>query len=448
MAIIRVDSTASGANNGTSWTDAYQTFQAALTAWTTADEIWIRDVSNEISASVTLTAPNSNQFDLVPIYRMTNTDVYAPSPQDQTDTIQIDTTGTTGSFNLNFYGAFHGVRLRSARWLNITAENVMEFYDSDIEFGAGNGLAYLSLFSTRKTHFHSTTIRANGDGATNDNYIRVEDARNVLFNACLFPVFRNSSTGLFDTGDGNRPTRIKVVDSDLSNISNNNLVRTARFSTGSTNRRHEVTFDRCDLKLGYTLSDGTMDVEDAIVQAIRCRTSASDNINEKQLWNGKVDEDTVTYHDNGFVEAITAVGVSQRLAPEIDVEIVNPLESFEIVGILASSGTKTFTIEMVENFTTALTKRECWAEFAYPDSSSTARRTRDTSTKEFAKVSYTNLPAGTGLGNWTGEPAGSRSVKIELTATVNRVGLVKAKVFLGKYEAGKVLQVDPLMGIT
>ena len=61
---------------------------------------------------------------------------------------------------------------------------------------------------------------------------------------------------------------------------------------------------------------------------------------------------------------------------------------------------------------------------------------------------YTNPAAGTGLANWTGEPTGSRSVKLTATGTVNQAGLYMVKVFLGNYESGKVLHYDPLVTVT
>ena len=45
-----------------------------------------------------------------------------------------------------------------------------------------------------------------------------------------------------------------------------------------------------------------------------------------------------------------------------------------------------------------------------------------------------NLAAGTGAGNWTGEPTSSRSVKLALTETVNVIGMVQITVYLAKYE--------------
>lgn len=62
MATYRVYSGASGAANGTSWTDAYTTFAAGLAAATTAgDEVWLASDHNEqLSADATYAIPSAH----------------------------------------------------------------------------------------------------------------------------------------------------------------------------------------------------------------------------------------------------------------------------------------------------------------------------------------------------------------------------------------------------
>ena len=65
MAILRVDQSASGANDGTTWTDAYQTLNTCLTNSANDDEIWLkadtynphatdRDISFNVSKRVNI----------------------------------------------------------------------------------------------------------------------------------------------------------------------------------------------------------------------------------------------------------------------------------------------------------------------------------------------------------------------------------------------------------
>ena len=88
-----------------------------------------------------------------------------------------------------------------------------------------------------------------------------------------------------------------------------------------------------------------------------------------------------------------------------------------------------------------------WLELFYYDSATNTHHKLDTSTREFAKLTYTTLASGTGTGNWTSPPAGSRSVKLEVTVTVNKIGYYYGVVHLGKYEAGKVAHVDPKLEV-
>jgi hypothetical protein len=55
----------------------------------------------------------------------------------------------------------------------------------------------------------------------------------------------------------------------------------------------------------------------------------------------------------------------------------------------------------------------------------------------------TSLTTGTGLANWTAEPSGSRSFKLETTVTINKAGVYQIRWCVAAYESGKVVHIDP-----
>ncbi|NLX96944.1 MAG: hypothetical protein GXY83_12275 [Rhodopirellula sp.] len=63
---IHVDARASGANNGTSWTDAYVDLQSALEAAVSGDQIWVAAGTYRPSARTTPDDPRSATYTLVP----------------------------------------------------------------------------------------------------------------------------------------------------------------------------------------------------------------------------------------------------------------------------------------------------------------------------------------------------------------------------------------------
>ena len=447
MAIVYVDSNATGSNNGTNWGNAYTTLQAGLTAWTTSDILWVaHNHSETFASSNTLTSVNSGRLHPCVLYRVNSgTDLYDPSPLDGTDTAQIIGTTTSQPLTFNFSGSWFGFSFEWGDYVKVNPSLECYFEDCDISYGIQTStFAYLDLSDVTGATFKNCLIK-NIWGA--DSYIITQSAGNVLFIGCEFNVNDNPATGFIQPLSAAFGSRFKAIDCDFTALSENILVDTSDFSASSLTENSVYEFINCKMKSGYLLWDNTMDVTGGRILARGCSSSDKSYINESVTDTGEVLTSATAYHDNGFLSSDDLSRLSQVITPGSRCDFARPLSSAKISGIVDATGSKTFTVELVENFTTALTKQECWLDLYYYDSASNTNHKVDTSTREFAKLTYTALAAGTGLDNWTGEPASSRSVKIEVTVTVNKTGYYYGIVHVGKYEAGKVVHVDPMLEV-
>jgi hypothetical protein len=270
---------------------------------------------------------------------------------------------------------------------------------------------------------------------------------NGVYIGCTFNIASHSN-GFIDPANGVSASGLTFIDCDLSLLTNTLLVDTSKLTISTVYTEQVFKFINCKLKSTYTLTDGTFDAINGLILLDGCSANAGTNIlNRRVTFLGDVDTNASVYFDSGYKD-LNSNNLSQIFTPDVSTILGRGIESFPINGIIESTGSKTFTLELVENYTVALTERECYLELYYFDSASNTHHKVDTSTKQFAKSSYTALTAGSGLGNWTAEPSGSRSVKLEVATTVNKIGHYYGVVHLEKYEAGKVLHIDNKFTVT
>lgn len=438
MAIIYVDSTAGGVADGTSWTDAYVTLQAGLTAWTTADIIWVaHDSTESFTANTTFTCGNATKTDPVTIFRVNSgTSIYSPTTG--ADVKTLDSSTGNYDFVFGFNMAMYGLHMDTGDdWYNITNDTYTYIEDCYLEFSSTGNASFQVWQNSNRVggSAKNCTFEWNTTG-----YIDHAGGKFDYF-GCTFSG-ANNSAGLFICGS-NQPTNITLTDCDMSGLNNPTLVDTSTFIGAVA----QVTFLNCKFPTSYSLDDGTIANRGVEIVANGCHTAGDTFVNDKANMTGDVSTSTSVYHDSGYTDYDGTTQLSQVLTASADCKPALPLEGFKIGGIVTSTGSTTFTVELVENFTSALTANDAWLELYYYDSATSVTHKLDNSSREHALTSYTNLSAGTGLANWTGEPASSRSVKIAVTVTVNQTGLYYGVINLSKYEAAKVLHVDPKMSV-
>ena len=451
MAIIYVDTNASaGSANGTSWANAYLTIQAALGVWTIADEIWVASDSFETyTTTQTLTATNDTDTLRVPLYRVnSSTNLYDPTPQDTTGSDQIATTTAGDEIRISCNSAWYGFKFICASHFTLAFDNDHSpyFEDCEITYGTVTVGSQLQNFSDVRCVAINCYFR---NILTADSYLDCDNGGDTLFIGCFFNSSAHVNGYVRMTNQFAAGSKIEFISCDFTLLSNFILVdASVAAGTGNATFR-DIKFTNCIFKSTYVLYDTLTDVAGLVIEMDGCSVLAgSEYIHRRVTFLGEMLATLSSYRTGGYAEEDGDINLSLQLSSLSQCRVSHSIKTTPITGYINSTGNKTFTIELIENFTTALTERECWMEIQFYNNAASQRQGIDTTTKEFAKLTYTDLTAGTGLGDWVGEPSGSRSVKLSATVNVLKVGHYKIVVHLGKYELNKVVLVDPSAVIT
>lgn len=447
MARRYVDSNASGSGSGVDWTNAYATLQLALTAWVVGDEIWYaHDHAETYTSDQTLTCPNATSLDRVPLYRVNSgTDIYSPPPQDTSTTDNLSVTQFNGLITIDCNSVWYGLKTLNGGHFIISPDVVVSMYDCEITFGTTASGRALRIANDSPSEFFNCYFRNVIDTGS---YIYFNGVAVAKFFACTFN-FASDATGIIQPSNGISPSDGLFIDCDFSLCTSDILVDTSDFSVTADYLYHIFKFVNCKLRGSYTIGDGTMDAPNAEIILEGCSANGSTNYINRRLTNkGSTDTSISVYRSSGYIELAGSVNLSHSLTPSAKCIEHDPIRSSYISGVVESVGSKTFTVELIENFSTPLTQNNLWLELYYYDSATNTHHKLDSSSRQFAQLTYTDLVSGASLPAWTGEPVGSRSVKISVTVTVNKVGLYYGVVSLGAYEIGRIVHIDPLMSVT
>jgi hypothetical protein len=436
VAVIYCDSNASGGDDGTDWTNAYEDLPAALTAWNPGDVIWLAHNSAETSGSgKTLGATNATRAVHCPVYRVNSgTDVYDNSDA----TVNYAVTGGAADITITTFIAFHGVRFSGGD--NIIPGNgadSVKFIDCHLTLtGASSILQHGSASADNFAYYNNCVINfSSGSGGwilnTNNSitFDNCEFQGNAITNGLLRITSARHSTYAFNACDFSALTNDTLVDISPAN-----------------DTQLRVDFNACSLPSGVSITDGGFQGEGQIVVVSGCDQPGSGNAkryrNEVHTFRGVTSYNITSYHNNGLVDEDGSTRLSYEMNPNSNTTIQTPLEGIPLYVYVDSIGSTIFTVEVVENFTSALTDTEAWMDIYVYDTADDAKWEKYSTRNTDISSAGSSLAAGTGLANWTGEPGSSRSAKFEKTITINEVGYVKAIVYLGIEEAGQVLHYD------
>lgn len=450
MSIIYVDSGAVGANNGTSWADAYTTIQAALTAWTTADVIHLASDHSEDLLSATLTATNDAVANHVPIYSVnTGTDVYEPAT-----TAQF--TATTGNITFAVDLNMHGVYMDFVNSVLFPGANNgrAKYTDCTIRIAttgsAGKGI-YFQGAATDYTCMHELyNCTFGSDGATSE--IVVYQTAQVYMEGCDFDAtFTTDAAGLFRYHSNGGS--ITCVGCDFTNVDfNSGASYFADYNSLETAAKIQLINCKLPTDIVNWVQNGTNAGQVVELIATVATNDSVDNYEKHDGAGNKITTSTTIYADNGYTGIDGTTKVSHKVDTNANNRFDEDFYSFPVLASIVTAGAKTFTMELAHNYTANLTDQDVRMELVYLGTASSPLMSQASSGPNDGAGSFVDpLDAGTDLtastAPWTGAGALTKQ-KISITKTVNTPGLYMVRLVFTCYEAAKSIYYDPFVYVS
>lgn len=429
MANRYVNSAATGANNGTSWTDAWTSLSSASAA-AAGDTVYVRNTHYEAlsvaTTNLTIGGSKTNLVRVISVDEGLNATVGARFRPGAGNTLNVSGPGvyywgidfSAEAYGINSFAGTqdHLVILEKCRYGNSTGAGQAvhlggyntggnECYLIDSEFVAGGN----SFFVLRASRIK--IIGGFGSGG-------------------------RASTCMFQVGVGYTPGGdIEIDGFDMSAIM---PISGPMFLMGSSNiKPGKVSVSRCKLVSGWTgvlCTDATLAVT---MDACDDGTSTLRTQNYSPTAGGTYSETAVTRTGGATVNG---TGFSFRLASASTAQEVKPLETRTLARPYPGStaeetawsagATKTITVEVVTDGVT-LTDQDAWLEVRSFDTAGSVKPTVKSNRRATPTAAPTNHPTSTAT--WS-TPGLTSPVKQKLSVNISPQikGYLTAKVMLAK----------------
>jgi len=448
MAILFVRSLAAGTGSGVDWTNAYLQLQLALNAAVTGDIVYMaHDHAEAFSGTTTFSTPNFTLADyILPIYRVdSNTDLYVPA-RVSAGVINIQSTTSFDSLRWRGFLQLNGVNILCGHDFTVGGATTTDFICQSVDCVikvANSSAGDFNLQHAKSARFFNCDLQTGLQSVRID----VSNCPDYLFNGCSFTSFESNVQGLVRHSGGSTLNAFGgFIDCDLSGMSNDILTDASVFDTTNDYTTWVTFFRNCKLKDTYSLTDGNVVDQPRFLATIEdCKTTAADNIFERETAIGNSSNDTAIYFtgaNGGINQSYIYDSNSNAYARPWQGGLALKLNVWLV------AGTHTLTVEMLDQNSIKHDNSNAWLRTKYYAGAGDIARTVDESTRVKAALSYTSLPAGAGLGSWAGTTTGFTSVKLEQTITTGKAGFCTVMVMVGKHQGSSVLRINPHVVVT
>lgn len=459
MAKVHVDSVG-GSNTSPydTWAKAAATLNEALAVWAIDDECFIHGGATSphretVAADLSIDCAASTAVDWVPVHVVDNNSgsTYDAIIDPTTAAAPlIETTVNNAGIIANCYIHFFGAWIESAENFIIAQTGKgAKYTNCKLEIGTIDD-GDMSFAEAVTVELENTEIAF---GPTDGG-----GAESVGFNIGAHGEFRMSG-GSFTTNSANSDSVAITLSAaqpngfplflgvDFTGLTVNTTY--THIFDRPNNRDMNVTLVNCRLP-DLTLFNGTLQHG----QHLRLINTDEDSGNlyrfeDHQGGGDVIVSTTLTRAWSDETEpGITAVPLAYKFTPTAGCKIHTPLRIALPFQILATTGSKIITVELLESYTTALNDDQMWVNAYYLGTLLRTTWDLDQASRIFVETAPAALDAGVGTGSWTGTTTGFVSKKLTTTVTVNRTGYFMAEVFLGAFESGKVAYVCPKIDVS
>lgn len=447
MSIKYVKSGASGAADGSSWTDAYTTLKAAMEAAAAGDTIYVSHQHAETQASaLTITSPGTAAAPQL-VYCVNDG---ATPPTALATTATVTTTGTSAMTLLGFayfYGITFNCGTGSASAMHLGLGGNAAAFGLKFEACA---LKLINAASTSRIGVGGTSVAAtivSGICELINTVVSFGHTSQLLAISVGRLIWKDTASAIA----GTTPTTLLSVPqgssgfAEISGVDLSALGSGKNIIAGSGAAPVRIYLRNCKLGASVTVKSGTIASQGGNeIFLENCNSGAVNYHMEHYKYQGSIVEETTIVKSSGASDGVTPISwkmISLSSGPNFHMPLASPPISIwnDAVG-----SSKTVTLEIVHDSLTNLKDDEVWLQIEYLSSSSVPTGTLATDRK--ADVFATAADQTTSSVTWTTTGlTNPNKQKLEVSFTPQMKGLIRARVMLAK--ANYTIYADPKLAV-
>jgi hypothetical protein len=305
---------------------------------------------------------------------------------------------------------------------NCTFEKTWAGGSGDMDIGASYSNSDAQLIELINSNI---TLTESGDLVQIDGNVIMDNVTLTTANTTGFKVLNTGTLNWI------------IRNSDLSDATITTL-----FDTSSTLWQGIILVENCKIGSGVTIESGFANPSQKIILR-NCDSGDTNYVSEIHTYQGSVVTETVKTRSNGSTDGVTPV--SWDMTTTANSSFTNPLKSEWITGWLDSTGSKTFTAEILHDSVTALTDAEVWLEIETDSGTSSTQYVSASDRAQDILATGVDQPASTAVWTTTGLTNPNKQ-KLEVTTTIDGKGVWKARICLAK--ASTTIYACPKIDVT
>lgn len=428
MADFFVDNTATGANDGSSWTDAFTDFADAVTAAasTGGDNIYVAHTY----VFPTIPAGYNYAFSTD---RRNLTRILSADPADSSLTVGAELEGSS-TITISGSAYFYGINIKNrgpgpTRINNVGNTDFMYFRDCFIDHDSTSSSASARVDLGSSVNSGRTEVELVFD----NTQIKIDQQnRPITINGAIVR-WKNTSPALMSGGAAtidavlqpNPGTEIELINCDFTGTTINiALIR-------PTNTLPMVRWGifNCKFDTGVSLfSDALLTADKHFdMMAVDNEFGGTRDAYFREYSDGTIEADTSVTRTGGAQDQLNTA-YSLKVTPNSRPGYVHGMKLQTLPFHIDSTGSKTIEVEFIRDSLTNLTDLDIYMELSYADTSGSVFYSVDNGLQIDPTATGTDHPASTET--WTNSMTNPNRQKLSATVTVNRVGPAYLTIFV------------------